>query len=65
VPLTNGHVLVGVLTLYAARPKAFDDDRGRLIQMIAPHVAQTLARSRRQAAEATDSRANLRLVSTR
>jgi putative nucleotidyltransferase with HDIG domain len=42
VPLLMGDVLVGVLTLYSADPDAFDENRGRLIQMIAPHIASAI-----------------------
>jgi len=37
VPLVSGDALVAVLTLFAA--DAFKDDTGRLLQMIAPHLA--------------------------
>ena len=37
VPLVTGDALVAVLSLYGA--DAFKDDAGRLLQMIAPHVA--------------------------
>ena len=37
VPLVTGDALVAVLSLYGA--DAFKDDTGRLLQMIAPHVA--------------------------
>jgi putative nucleotidyltransferase with HDIG domain len=43
VPLTMGDVLVGVLTLYASSADAFDEGRGRVIQMIAPHLASAIA----------------------
>ena len=48
VPLVSGNALVGVLTLYASRPKAFSDDQCRLMQMIAPHVAGAVAQARRR-----------------
>ena len=41
IPLVCGDALVAVLTLYAA--EAFKDDTGRLLQMIAPHVATCIA----------------------
>jgi len=41
VPLVCGDALVAVLTLYGA--EAFRDDTGRLLQMIAPHVATCIA----------------------
>ena len=48
VPLVNGNALVGVLTLYASRPKAFTDDQCRLMEMIAPHIAGAVAHARRR-----------------
>jgi putative nucleotidyltransferase with HDIG domain len=75
VPLVTGESLVGVLTLYAAQPKAFTDDQGRLVQMIAPHVASAVSRAVRQesttyhthppAAEKRASAGTLRLVADR
>ena len=47
VPLVTGESLVGVLSLYASRPHAFSEDQGRLVQMIAPHVATAVSRARR------------------
>ena len=55
VPLVTGESLVGVLTLYSAQPKAFNDDQGRLVQMIAPHVANAVSRARRQETAAPDA----------
>src|SRR5207247_2173162 len=37
VPLIMGDSLAGVLTLYSS--DHFDEQRGRLLQMIAPHIA--------------------------
>ena len=72
VPLVTGESLVGVLSLYAPRPKAFSEDEGRLMQMIAPHVATAVSRARRHEFEApvpmTEKRAvggPLRLVAAR
>ena len=42
VPLLMGESLVGVLSLYAPSANAFADDCGRLIQMVAPHLASAL-----------------------
>jgi putative nucleotidyltransferase with HDIG domain len=42
VPLIDGSALAGVLTLYAPKRNAFTDDQGRLVQMIAPHIAQAI-----------------------
>jgi len=39
VPLMMGDSLVGVLSLYAPAADAFDEDRGRVVQMVAPHLA--------------------------
>jgi GAF domain-containing protein len=65
VPLTSGDALIGVLTLYAPGRNAFNDDHGRLVQMIAPHVAQALARAeRRQAGAAVPINRDLRVVAS-
>jgi GAF domain-containing protein len=42
VPLLMGESLVGVLSLYAPSASAFAGDCGRLIQMVAPHIAVAL-----------------------
>jgi putative nucleotidyltransferase with HDIG domain len=42
VPLLMGESLVGVLSLYAPSANAFADDCGRLIQMVAPHIAAAM-----------------------
>ena len=42
VPLIAGESLAGVLTLYSSGEETFDEQRGRLLQMIAPHVATTI-----------------------
>jgi GAF domain-containing protein len=39
VPIIAGDTLVAVLSLYASRPDTFNEDRGRLVQMVAPHIA--------------------------
>jgi putative nucleotidyltransferase with HDIG domain len=73
VPLIAGETLVGVLSLYSAEAEGFNDDRGRLIQMIAPHLAAAISAAVRNAvakgapivAEKTQTAAPLRLVSTR
>jgi putative nucleotidyltransferase with HDIG domain len=43
VPLMAGDVLVAVLTLYTAAPDGFTADHGRLIQIVAPHLAGAIA----------------------
>jgi GAF domain-containing protein len=73
VPLLAGDVLVGVLSLYAGADEPFDENRCRLVQMIAPHVAGAILAAQRNASPASDlyDRAtgtggrDLRLVSNR
>lgn len=66
VPLASGEAVVGVLTLYASAPAAFTDDQGRLMQMIAPQVAQALELARRPGEEPQiRGPRDLKLVSTR
>ncbi|HXD75931.1 MAG TPA: HD domain-containing phosphohydrolase, partial [Vicinamibacterales bacterium] len=42
VPLTSGNALVAVLTLYSSDDHLFDDQRARLLQIVAPHVVSAL-----------------------
>jgi putative nucleotidyltransferase with HDIG domain len=42
VPLTAGDRLVAVLTLYASTADALDAQRGRLLDVVAPHLAHAL-----------------------
>jgi len=73
VPLVAGETLVAVLSLYSAEAEGFNDDRGRLIQMIAPHLAAAISAAARNAAakgtpvvaEKAPAVAPLRLVSAR
>jgi GAF domain-containing protein len=74
VPLLGGENAVGVLTLYSSSTDVFDQDRGRMLQMIAPHVAGAIQAAARQFVAIKDSRAErasgsggreLRLVSHR
>lgn len=69
VPLLAGDTLVGVLTLYSPDSDSFTDDRGRLLQMIAPHIAGAVQSAARNAAAAPEKSGShvrdLRLVSTR
>jgi putative methionine-R-sulfoxide reductase with GAF domain len=44
-PLLEGDALVGVLTLYSEAAARFDDEQGRLLQLIAPQVTQILGRA--------------------
>lgn len=67
VPLTAGDRLVAVLTLYASSDETLDAQRGRLLEVVAPHLAQALAAvtdgSARTAAAKTAGR-DLRLVAS-
>jgi GAF domain-containing protein len=49
VPLVAGHTLVAVLTMYAPGRDVFTEDLGRLVQMIAPHIAAALHTARERA----------------
>ena len=42
VPLVTGNALVGTLTIYSAERGAFTDKQSRMLQMIAPHIAQAI-----------------------
>ena len=53
VPLMAGEGLVGVLTLYSTEAEGFNEDRGRLIQMIAPHLATAINAANRNASAST------------
>jgi putative nucleotidyltransferase with HDIG domain len=72
VPLVRGDALIGVLTLYGSQP--FAEDTGRLVQMVAPHLAVAIdSAAAAQARGSIDaptspekpSSAGLRLVSNR
>jgi GAF domain-containing protein len=63
VPLMDGAKLAGVLTLYAQDRDAFSEDLGRLIQMVAPHIAQAILARRGEDAEIEIR--ELKLVSSR
>jgi putative nucleotidyltransferase with HDIG domain len=69
VPLITRESLVGTITLYS--DAAFSESQSRLIQVIAPHLAQAIWTAKRNEAAAHNSRAgaaansDLRLVSTR
>jgi putative nucleotidyltransferase with HDIG domain len=72
VPLIASDVVVGVLTLYASTTDAFDEDCGRLIQMVAPHLACAIQTASKSSYTAIDARpadkapaAPLRLVAAR
>jgi GAF domain-containing protein len=73
-PLIAGDSLVGTITLYSNQTAAFTEDHARLVQIIAPHVAQAICTSRRGEATAQPKAAvktpgatpsELRLVSNR
>jgi GAF domain-containing protein len=61
-----GERLVGVLSMYASERNAFTEDQGRLLQMVAPHVAVGLdvARQRTEQPQIQTPR-DLKLVSAR
>jgi GAF domain-containing protein len=42
VPLLSGDSMVGVVTLYASEKDVFNDATARLVQMVAPHLAQAI-----------------------
>jgi putative nucleotidyltransferase with HDIG domain len=65
VPLTCGSSTLGVLTLYASDADAFSGDAGRVVQMIAPHVAQAMASATTRAAARPAATAELKLVASR
>jgi GAF domain-containing protein len=66
VPLLAGGTLAGVLTLYAQERNAFTEDQGRLVQMVAPHIASGIdvARQRPEQPPIQAPR-ELKLVSSR
>jgi GAF domain-containing protein len=66
VPLLAGETLVGVLSMYASERNAFSDDQGRLLQMIAPHIAGGLDVTRKRIDQPQfPSPRDLKLVSSR
>jgi putative nucleotidyltransferase with HDIG domain len=67
VPLLAGDTLTGVLSLYGGERDAFTEDHGRLVQMVAPHLAQAIesARSRQVEAPTASQTRDLRLVASR
>ncbi len=59
-PLMDGERLVGVVTAYAAAPRAFSDDQSRLLEMMAPHLARIVEaalKSEQKTREAHEPRA--------
>jgi putative nucleotidyltransferase with HDIG domain len=66
VPMMAGDTLVGVLSLYATARNAFSDDQGRLVQMVAPHIATGIEVARRRPEQPPfQSARDLKLVSSR
>jgi putative nucleotidyltransferase with HDIG domain len=76
VPLIAGETVVGALTIYSRGRHAFSEDHSRLLQFIAPHVAQAICTARRReaandipapaaASKSQPSAAELRLVAAR
>jgi GAF domain-containing protein len=63
MPLLAHGTLVGVMTLYA--PEAFSDDRARRLEMIAPHLAMSIAAATADADRGRSTRPDLRVVSRR
>jgi putative nucleotidyltransferase with HDIG domain len=45
-PLLDGETLVGVLTVYADASEPFSDEQGRMVQMVAPHLARMISTCR-------------------
>jgi putative nucleotidyltransferase with HDIG domain len=41
-PIMMGETFVGVLTLYASQPTAFNEATGRMVQMVTPHIARAI-----------------------
>ena len=60
VPLVAGQTLVAVLSLYAPARDTFSEDLGRLVQMVAPHVATALHAARDRARTAQPQAAPMR-----
>jgi putative nucleotidyltransferase with HDIG domain len=71
VPLAMGDSLVGTVTMYSSRRAAFSEDHSRLVQIIAPHIAQAIRTAQRARANAglptmpAKAAADLKLVASR
>jgi putative nucleotidyltransferase with HDIG domain len=75
VPLVTGNATVGALTLYSPQCAAFTEEQSRMLQMIAPHMAQAIYMARRYEERAdlptvvppraASASADLRLVAAR
>jgi putative nucleotidyltransferase with HDIG domain len=55
VPLMVGQTLIGALTLYAPSSQGLGDDRGRWLEMLAPHLGTALQAAAPAAAAATEA----------
>jgi GAF domain-containing protein len=64
VPLASGGSVGGVLSLYASERGAFSEDAGRLLEMVAPQIAEALVAVDQKGAAARGG-VDLRLVSSR
>ena len=65
VPLMTGKTLAGVLSLYACDRDAFTEDHGRLVQMVAPHIAAAVVSSKRAEQPQFMQARDLKLVASR
>lgn len=65
VPLAAGSELVGVLTLYAPDSHAFTEDAGRVVQMVAPQIAQALTVAMNRGVARSAPAVDLKLVASR
>jgi putative nucleotidyltransferase with HDIG domain len=65
VPLTSGGVLVGVLTLYASERGVFTEDAGRILEMVAPQMAEALVAVDQRGGARAATALDLRLVASR
>jgi len=55
LPLMVGDALVAVLTLYTAAPDGFTADHGRLVQIVAPHLAGAIDAALRSQSASRDT----------
>jgi GAF domain-containing protein len=65
MPLVDGNALVGVLSVYAARPRAFTEEHSRMMEVIAPHLAQIALRMTQAQPQSLPATRELRLVGSR
>jgi putative nucleotidyltransferase with HDIG domain len=64
VPLASGASVIGALSLYAGERNAFTPDAGRILEMVAPHIAQALASATERGSRFSGA-PDLKLVSSR